>query len=1081
MLQFVSCAGYGRPPGRRLSGEGICLVRATALLLLPIAGGFRDLPAQTTSIIEGTILDPQGGAVAGAEITVGSPAFGETIRLLSDRAGAYRLPALQPGIYDIRATSPGFGIKVYESIPIAVNSILVFDIQLPITAVRQEVVVSGAPALLEPAVSSSGATILPRQIEDMPINGRNYLDLMQLVPGIAVNRQVDSGTDAAAPILGERGGNALFLIDGMPNKNTVDGGASSPFSQDSILEFQVLTSGYKAEFGHGSGGVVNVVSKSGTSQWHGLVSAFHRNSALDSSDVPGVRTPFLLRWDPNANLGGPVVRDRVFFFAALERIRETRALNFIFPQAVTDFLKAREKAFDQHNQTFDTRSFLKLDEHLGDHRLTEEMSLDNAHATNFLPLSQATSLPSTRTDADSRSLMWGLHDTATLGSRGNPFLLSAYVQYRSEPFAERPANPQASPATTLFNIFSGLNTGRLSGDLGHVQFGAGFTPLLLKQQYVSSGASIGRVVGRHEVKFGWDFQRTRANGTEAANLVNQLFATTSDFAQFGPVDAGTYVLSAVQGQTAADNQIRLNNIYNGLFAQDDWKIASNLTLNLGVRWDYDTRFPNAANISPRLGVAWSPSPKTVVSASWGMFYDNFRLGLARDIPGFGGANLFKTQVLSFPRLFYGDPSTLPQLVGLCPSPVLTDAQIASSGAACPVASLPIVGVDRLNDVVAPGHAPIPPDSVVTLSNVQGLTGLTPRQFADAASAAVGRQPGFFFWGGFGNLSTGFGSPLPVPITVDPGFETPYTRSVHFGIQREVASSLVILADYYHRDIENILGVRTTNLAFEARLPGHTLQLRPGTGTRPILSYGPWYQGRYDGIGLGVRKRMSKRFTFEASYLWTNAVDNAFNSSFITEVQTGFGAGALAVKGPTDSFVGIPPVVTDPATGQTNARGSFIAGNGNPVPQAGKFYNGPELDRGHSDLALDHMFVAHGVFELPRRFKISGIFRAQSGFHFSGSPPTPVDVDGDQVLNGVDFLAGRNHFEAPAFVNLDVRFSWGFAIREKVRIDVMIELFNLLNRANPAAVEQLENVPVRLGVPLQFLPGREGQVGLRFAF
>jgi hypothetical protein len=424
---------------------------------------------------------------------------------------------------------------------------------------------------------------------------------------------------------------------------------------------------------------------------------------------------------------------------------------------------------------------------------------------------------------------------------------------------------------------------------------------------------------------------------------------------------------------------------------------------------------------------------------------------------------------------------VPLLGGLCASPVLTDAQIAAAGAACPAAGLPLLGVDRLNGVVAPGHAAIPSNSVVSLNNVQALTGLTPQQFADAASAAVARQPGFFFWGGFGNLSINFVNANAVPITVDPAFKTPYTRGFHLGAQREIASDLVLVADYYHRDIENILGVRTTNLAFEARIPGHSGELRPGTGTRPIQSYGPWYQGRYDAISVGIRKRMSKRFTVDASYIGTNATDNAFNSSFISEVQTGLGAGALAVKGPTDSFVGVPPIVTDPATGQTNARGSFIASNGNPVPQAGKFYNGPDLDRGPSDLALNQTLVVNGVLELPRQFKISGIFRAQSGFHFSGSPANPADVDGDNILNGVDFLAGRNRFEAPAYVNLDMRFSKSFAIREKVRAQIMFEFFNLLNRANPAAVEQLEKVPVPLGTPLQFLPGREGQAGLRVDF
>jgi hypothetical protein len=302
------------------------------------------------------------------------------------------------------------------------------------------------------------------------------------------------------------------------------------------------------------------------------------------------------------------------------------------------------------------------------------------------------------------------------------------------------------------------------------------------------------------------------------------------------------------------------------------------------------------------------------------------------------------------------------------------------------------------------------------------------------------------------------------------------------MQREIATNSAIQVDYYHRDIRNMLGVRTTNLAFEARIPGHAGELQPGTGTRPILSYGPWYHGRYDGISIGIRKRMSKRFATEAFYTWTNAVDNSLRSSFISDVQTGLGAGVLGGQGPTDSFIGIPPLVTDPVNGKTNANGQFIASNGNPVPRAGRFYNGADLDRGPSDLALNHTFLLHGIVQLPSHFEISGIFRAQSGFHFTDSAPVPADVDGDGIRNGVDFLVGRNHFSAPGYANLDARFSRHFIIAERVRIQAMLEFFNLFNRANPAAVEQFQNVSgTPLGKPVQFLPGREGQAGLRIEF
>jgi hypothetical protein len=1040
------------------------------------------LPAQTTSVIQGAIVDSHGLAIADAEVTVSSDRGG-AIRLTTDQTGSYRFAGLQSGAYNLLVSKPGFSAKLYERLPVTLNRVLTFDIELSVSAVREEVRVSAVAPLLDPTVSSSGSTITNRVIEDMPINGRNYLDLMQLVPGVAVNRHSDPGLDVATPILGERAGNAIFLIDGMPNSNQVDGGPGSPFDQNSILEFQVLTAGYKAQFGRGSGGVVNVVSKSGTGDWHGSITGFHRHSALDSSNVPGKSTPFLRRWDLSTNLGGPILKERAFIFGSLERIRETRELNFSYPRNIPDFLRTYEESFNQRSRTFQTRAFARLDETLGTHRLTQQFSLSNSHVSNFLPLSQAASLPSARTNLDGRHLLLGVRDTATLGDEGNPWLLNAYLQHRGEPYAKRPTHPKAGLGLTRFNMFSRLTTGEVFGDLGQVQFGPAFTPVRLNSNYVATGVHLNKLVGAHDLKAGWDFERTRADGLEASNLSNQLFATVADFAEFGPVNSGLYVLANVSGLTPEENSIRLRNNYNGSFAQDDWKLAKQVTLHLGVRWDYDSRSPNRFNFSPRLGLAWSVTPATVITASWGVFYDRFRLGLARDVPDFGGANLVRNQTVSLPRLFYGVPTAVPyRNLGFCPSPVLTDTQIRAGEFTCPIPTLPLLGVDRLNAVVAPGRAPIPPNTVVNLDTVQNLTGFTPEQFADGASAALGRPPGFFTWGGFGNLTVNIpGSAFNVPITVHPDFKTPYSRAVHVGVQREITTNLVIQAGYHHRDVRNMLGVRTTNLAFEARLPNRAGQLQPGTGARPIHSYGPWYKGKYDGINLEIRKRMSRNLSLAAFYTWANATDNAYRSSFVSDVQTASGATSLASSGPTDSFVGIPPVVSDPATGQSNAGGAFIASNGNPVPQAGRYYNGADLDLGPSDLAVDHTFVVHGTVRLPW-MDVSSIVRAQSGFHYSAQARRLVDVDGDGSVNGVDFSAGRNSFQAPGYANIDLRLSRRISISENVRVQAMFEFFNLLNRANPAAVQQLQTDSLTpFGKPLQYLPGREGQVGLRFEF
>ena len=187
------------------------------------------------------------------------------------------------------------------------------------------------------------------------------------------------------------------------------------------------------------------------------------------------------------------------------------------------------------------------------------------------------------------------------------------------------------------------------------------------------------------MKFGWQFLRTKVDGLDSQTLTNQIFATIDDYLTFGPVNSGIFLLLEGGGPTPEANEIHLRNNYNGLYVQDDWKLLKNLTVNLGLRWEHDSEFTSKKNFSPRLGVAWSVTPKTVIRAHFGKFYDQFRLGLVSQVPAFGGSDRRTVQSLYFPRGFYGSPSLVSSLafaVGLpgpCISNRLTDAQISCNG------------------------------------------------------------------------------------------------------------------------------------------------------------------------------------------------------------------------------------------------------------------------------------------------------------------------------------------------------------------------------------------------------------------
>jgi len=1037
----------------------------------------------TTSSIEGTVTDASGAVIQGAEVTARGATLAAERRTTTDAKGAYRLTALPAGTYTVVVAFAGLATRT-AALDVTLNRVVTFDATLAVGGV-QEVIAVSAPAI-DASTSATGATITPREINESPVNGRNYLDLLQLVPGVAINRQVDPNSDRSNPVLGERSGNNNFLIDGQSNKDTVNGGPAQQFNQETIAEFQVLTSGYKAEFGQASGAIVNVITKSGSNVLSGVGSMFFRDDAFDASNsLDQTRTePLpLRRYDSSLALGGPLVKDKMFFFGSAERISEKRQLDFKYPDTgnavVNGLLRRQEAPYDVPTRISETRAFVKFDQRLGRHQVSEQVNYTDGNNRNFLPLSSANSLPSARNDMDTTRWLVGVGDTALLGNPGNPYVVTLRGAVRREESATHPSQTDLT-GSTLFNPYDSRCTTAnclILGNLPTVTFGNLRTPQNLDQAYTEFNANANKLFASHNLKFGTNFLRTKVDGADARLLQVQLFANTDDFERLGGATAGPYLLAAAGGLAARDDEIHLANNYTAFFAQDDWRVRDKLTVNLGLRWEYDSEFEAKKNFAPRVGASWSVTPKTAVRGNFGIYYDQFRLGLARNVPAYGGTDQRNVQYLVFPRLFYGSPSFVSSLALLSGLPGgcfsnglvgnLTDAQIAAGGVRCPVvATAPFIGVDRLNNVVAPGHAPVPANAALQVDNVQQLTGLSAQQYADQASAAIGQPQGYFTFGPTGYLTNVIIPAQPRPTAIADSFDTPRTLGYNAGVQRELTADMSIELDYFHRDVQNLLGLRNANIAFESRVLGR--RFLPPFTAGPIQTFGPFYEGQYDALVITFNKRFSHRFLIGASYTYAQGTDNSLGIN----------------SAPSDSFIGTVPVVTETATGRSNANGAFTRANGTLVQAAGTFLNGPDRDKGPSDLAIDHVLQANGMFELPYQIQISGIFRAQSGFHFSQQPASGVlvDPDGDSSINAIDVNAGRNAFTASPFVNLDMRFAKRFTVASGVKAQVLIEFFNLFNRQNPAAVGRRQDVPLEpFGRSTQVLPGREGQIGFRIEF
>jgi hypothetical protein len=299
--------------------------------------------AQQTGVV-GTVRDSTGATVSGADITLTNVDTGETRQATTDEAGQYAIPNVKPASYTIVAEKAGFQRQQVEGVRLDVQLVRTVDFELPLGAVSDQVTVAASSATLQTTESTVSTLFETKVVDELPLNGRNFLQLQLLAPGVTLAR---GGTFSVVQLAAQNtsiGGGQFsvngmrdvyndYILDGVSFKDWIHGTNGMNPSVDAIQEFRTQTSNYTAEFGANAGGVINLVTKSGTNQFHGTAYEFHRNDKFDAnnffSNRAGLDKPPLRRNQFGGTLGGPIFRNRNFFFGSYEGFRENRSRTLI--------------------------------------------------------------------------------------------------------------------------------------------------------------------------------------------------------------------------------------------------------------------------------------------------------------------------------------------------------------------------------------------------------------------------------------------------------------------------------------------------------------------------------------------------------------------------------------------------------------------------------------------------------------------------------------------------------------------------------------------------------------------------------
>src|SRR6185369_483948 len=299
-----------------------------------------------TGTITGTVLDTQGAGVPSASLTFVETSTSATSKTQTDASGNYASPPLKPGTYKVTAQASGFKVQTHEAVNVRVQDRLRLDFNMAVGSVTENVLVTAERPSIQTDTSSLGEVITTTQITQLPLNGRDYIQLATLTTGVVRTSSGTNGNSGGSSTgglnsfvaNGTRGTLNNFLLDGIDNNSNDNGGVVLRSNVDAIQEFKLQTNSYSAEFGRSGGAVVNAITKSGANNYHGDVFEFFRNSALDARDYFEPPTDTKASFKQNqfgGTLGGPIIQDKLFWFADYQgtRIRNPLNWNSLVPTA----------------------------------------------------------------------------------------------------------------------------------------------------------------------------------------------------------------------------------------------------------------------------------------------------------------------------------------------------------------------------------------------------------------------------------------------------------------------------------------------------------------------------------------------------------------------------------------------------------------------------------------------------------------------------------------------------------------------------------------------------------------------------